>query len=177
MSLRRGRPLVRARRHCPSQVFVRVAGKLADPTDLPFDESHLDEPGVLRAAVDDLIARKRHLARKRPSGEIGQGASPSTSTADLAKAMPASDVRRVPLRASGSSPTLGAHHGCWFAGSPRISKFASSRSRPFMKSVHAIYATTMTSLIHRQSTRFGRFERSHQERFGPRTTHCAWVAR
>jgi len=44
MSLRRGRPVVRTRRHCLSQVFVRVSGKPADPTDLPFVETHPDDP-------------------------------------------------------------------------------------------------------------------------------------
>ena len=75
MSLRRGRPVVRTRRHCLSQVFVRVSGKPADPTDLPFVETH-PEPGAPRAAVDDLIARKRHLARKRPSGKSAKGRRP-----------------------------------------------------------------------------------------------------
>lgn len=46
---------------------ARAAGKLADPTDLPFDESHLDDLGALRAAVDDLIARKPNLASRRPA--------------------------------------------------------------------------------------------------------------
>ena len=52
---------------------VRPAGKLADPTDLEFDEDHLDDPDALAAAVDDLLARKPHLASRRPTGEIGQG--------------------------------------------------------------------------------------------------------
>ena len=32
-----------------------VAGQLADPTDLEFDEDHLDDPDALAAAVDDLL--------------------------------------------------------------------------------------------------------------------------
>lgn len=53
--------------------LVRATGRLADPTDLPFDESHLDDPDALAAAVDDLLDRKPHLASRRPSGDIGQG--------------------------------------------------------------------------------------------------------
>lgn len=65
--------------------LVRATGRLADPTDLPFDETHLEDPEVLAAAVDDLISRKPHLAARRPTGDIGQGATNSTSTGvDLA---------------------------------------------------------------------------------------------
>src|SRR3954452_14712225 len=64
--------------------LVRATGKLADPTDIPFDETHLDDPDALTAAVDDLLARKPHLASRRPVGDIGQGASDTTSNVDLA---------------------------------------------------------------------------------------------
>ena len=53
--------------------LVAATGKLADPSDLPFDEAHLDDPERLSAAVDDLISRKPHLASRKPSGDIGQG--------------------------------------------------------------------------------------------------------
>lgn len=53
--------------------LVRATGKLADPTDLPFDADHLDDPDGLAAAVDDLLARKPHLATRKPAGDIGQG--------------------------------------------------------------------------------------------------------
>jgi hypothetical protein len=40
---------------------------------------------LLAAALDDLLARKPHLATRRPTGEIGQGASPlAASSVDLA---------------------------------------------------------------------------------------------
>jgi len=64
--------------------LVRATGRLADPTDLPFNETHLDEGDKLSQAIDDLLARKPHLAARRPIGEIGQGASPSGGTVDLA---------------------------------------------------------------------------------------------
>jgi hypothetical protein len=65
--------------------LVRATGKLADPTDLPFDETHLDDPDALAAAVDALVARKPHLASRRPIGDIGQGpVSGNGSSVDLA---------------------------------------------------------------------------------------------
>ena len=64
--------------------LVRATGRLADPTDLEFNEDHLDDSDALAAALDDLLARKPHLASRRPIGEIGQGATPSAATVDLA---------------------------------------------------------------------------------------------
>jgi hypothetical protein len=53
--------------------LVKATGRLADPSDLEFDEDHLDDPDTLAAAVDDLLARKPHLASRKPAGDIGQG--------------------------------------------------------------------------------------------------------
>lgn len=53
--------------------IVKATGRLADPSDLEFDEAHLDDPEALTAAIDDLLARKPHLATRKPSGDIGQG--------------------------------------------------------------------------------------------------------
>lgn len=67
--------------------LVAATGKLADPTDLEFDAAHLDETDgtdALAAAIDDLIERKPHLASRRPVGDIGQGATRSSETVDLA---------------------------------------------------------------------------------------------
>lgn len=64
--------------------LVRATGRLADPTDLVYDEQHLTDVGALAAAIDDLLARKPHLASRKPVGEIGQGASASAGTVDLA---------------------------------------------------------------------------------------------
>ena len=63
---------------------VAATGRLADPDDLPFDEAHLDDPDKLTAAIDELLARKPHMAARRPTGDIGQGPTPSTQTVDLA---------------------------------------------------------------------------------------------
>ena len=64
--------------------LVSATGRLADPSDLPFEESHLDDENALTAAIDDLLNRKPHLATRRPSGDVGQGASASGDTVDLA---------------------------------------------------------------------------------------------
>lgn len=64
--------------------LVAATGRLADPSDLPFDDAHLDDPDALTAALDDMLARKPHLASRRPVGSIGQGAAPTSETVDLA---------------------------------------------------------------------------------------------
>ncbi len=63
--------------------LVRATGRLADPTDLPFDLQHL-EGDNLTLALGELLQSKPHLAARKPIGEIGQGASPSGGTVDLA---------------------------------------------------------------------------------------------
>lgn len=63
---------------------VAATGRLADPSDLDFDEANLDDLGRLNAAIDDLLDRKPHLASRRVTGAIGQGVSPAASTVDLA---------------------------------------------------------------------------------------------
>ena len=64
--------------------LVRATGKLVDATDLPFSEDHLEDADKLTAAINDLLQRKPHLASRRPTGEIGQGATPSRTSVDLA---------------------------------------------------------------------------------------------
>lgn len=53
--------------------LVRATGRLADPTDLPFDAEHLADPDKMIGAIDELLGAKPHLATRRPSGDIGQG--------------------------------------------------------------------------------------------------------
>lgn len=69
--------------------LVKATGRLADPSDLEFDETHLDDPDTLTAAVDDLLASKPHLASRKPVGDIGQGqrgaSSESVSLLDILK--------------------------------------------------------------------------------------------
>lgn len=64
--------------------LVAATGRLADPSDLEFDDAHLDDADALNAAVDELLARKPHLASRRPVGAIGQGATSSATSVDLA---------------------------------------------------------------------------------------------
>lgn len=59
-------------------------GKLADPSDLPFDEALLDDAAALEAAVDELIARKPHLGDRRPTGDVDQGARETSEPVNLA---------------------------------------------------------------------------------------------
>lgn len=59
--------------------LTEATGRLADPTDLAFDQAHLDDPDALRSAIDDLLARKPHLASRRPFGDVGQGNRGSSS--------------------------------------------------------------------------------------------------
>ena len=59
--------------------LVRATGRLADPSDLPYDAAHLDDADALTAAVDALLADKPHLASRKPSGDIGQGNRGGTS--------------------------------------------------------------------------------------------------
>ena len=45
----------------------------------PADDAHLADADALTAAVEALLAVKPHLASRKPTGDIGQGA---TATAD-----------------------------------------------------------------------------------------------
>jgi hypothetical protein len=64
--------------------LVKATGRLADPTDMPFNEEHLTDPDALTASIDELLARKPHLASRRPAGDVGQGAFSSGAPVDLA---------------------------------------------------------------------------------------------
>lgn len=63
---------------------VAATGRLADPTDLPFDPEHLEDHDALVAAVEDLLATKPHLASRKPRGDVGQGLSGASDSVDLA---------------------------------------------------------------------------------------------
>lgn len=65
------------------RALVEATGRLADPTDLPFDEDHLDDAGTLTTAIDELLARKPHLAARTVTGDIGQGVVNGKSDVDL----------------------------------------------------------------------------------------------
>lgn len=69
------------------RLMVERTGRLADPDDLPFDETHLEDEEALTTAMDALLESKPHLASRRPSGDIGQGASGAEGAPDLAALM------------------------------------------------------------------------------------------
>lgn len=52
---------------------VEATGRLADPTDLPYDDSLIEDDDALAGAIDALLEQKPHLASRRVSGDIGQG--------------------------------------------------------------------------------------------------------
>lgn len=70
--------------------LVAATGRLADPTDLPFDAEHLDDADKLAAAIDELVARKPHLKSRRVVGDVGQGVgapkAEDVSLADMLRA-------------------------------------------------------------------------------------------
>ncbi|PWF26037.1 hypothetical protein [Ancrocorticia populi] len=64
--------------------LTAATGRLQDPTDLPYDAAHLDDPEALEQAIDDLLKAKPHLGARRPTGSIGQGQTSTTNMVDLA---------------------------------------------------------------------------------------------
>lgn len=70
--------------------LVAATGRLADPTDLVFDAAHLEDEQALSVAIDELLAKKPHLATRQPFGDIGQGnrgpTSEPVSLADMLRA-------------------------------------------------------------------------------------------
>lgn len=51
---------------------VADTGLLADPEDLAYSDELLDDGDALRAAVQQLVSDKPHLAARRVRGDIGQ---------------------------------------------------------------------------------------------------------
>lgn len=62
---------------------VAALGLLADPTDLPYDQAALDDPEAIRAAADELLARKPHLRTRRITERAGQGEGSAGETVSL----------------------------------------------------------------------------------------------
>ncbi|SHX04506.1 Uncharacterised protein [Mycobacteroides abscessus subsp. abscessus] len=53
--------------------LVRADGRLADPADLPYDPTHVDDPAAVTLAIDELLKAKPHFASRVPNGHVGQG--------------------------------------------------------------------------------------------------------
>lgn len=66
---------------------VAALGRLQDATDMAFDEALLDDPEALQKAVDELVARKPHLAARKLQGSVGQGATTPAPVVSLVDAM------------------------------------------------------------------------------------------
>ena len=73
--------------HRLHNALTEATGRLADASDLPYDESHLDDPEALQRAIQELLEKKPHLGSRKPAGNIGQGVSSSTDAVDLAAMM------------------------------------------------------------------------------------------
>lgn len=63
--------------------LVGATGRLADPSDLPFDAAHLDDEEAMTAAIDALLDSKPHLAARRVVGDVGQGLGGPNTGVDL----------------------------------------------------------------------------------------------
>ncbi|QZY52720.1 hypothetical protein [Leucobacter tenebrionis] len=63
--------------------LVAATGRLADPSDLAFDDEHIVDPDKMITAIDALLQAKPHLASRKPSGSIGQGVSVASDTVSL----------------------------------------------------------------------------------------------
>jgi hypothetical protein len=64
--------------------LVAATGRLADPSDLPYDAEHLDAPARLATAIDELLAAKPHLKARKVTGDVGLGRRDSAEVVDLA---------------------------------------------------------------------------------------------
>ena len=73
--------------HRLHNALTEATGRLQDASDLPYDESHLDDPEALQRAIQELLEKKPHLGSRKPAGNIGQGVSSSTDAVDLAAMM------------------------------------------------------------------------------------------
>lgn len=63
---------------------VAATGRLADPSDLPFDPELVDDLPAMEAAIGALLEAHPHYASRTPQGDIGQGATTTADTVDLA---------------------------------------------------------------------------------------------
>lgn len=64
--------------------LVSASGRLQDASDLPFNPEHLEAPEALEQAIEALLAAKPHLASRKPSGFIPQGATAVSAAPSLA---------------------------------------------------------------------------------------------
>ena len=60
--------------------LVKLDGRLADPSDLPYSEEYLTDEGALESAISDLLERKPGLAARQYRGNIGAGVKGDSPT-------------------------------------------------------------------------------------------------
>ena len=60
--------------------LVRLDGRLADPSDLPYSEEYLTDEAALERAIGDLLERKPGLAARQYRGNIGAGVKGDSPT-------------------------------------------------------------------------------------------------
>ncbi|MEZ0359890.1 hypothetical protein [Mycobacterium sp. SA01] len=53
--------------------LVTGTNRLENPTDLPYDAKHLEDPEALKAALDALLADRPYMAKRVVTGDAGQG--------------------------------------------------------------------------------------------------------
>lgn len=80
------------RRLLDATVRDATTGILADPTDLPLSDELCDDDGYpdpdrITEAARTLVERKPHLADRRPTTPVDQGARPDVADVDLAGMM------------------------------------------------------------------------------------------
>ena len=60
--------------------LVKLDGRLADPSDLPYSEEYLTDEAALEQAISDLLERKPGLAARQYRGNIGAGVKGDSPT-------------------------------------------------------------------------------------------------
>lgn len=60
--------------------LVKLDGRLADPSDLPFSEEYLTDEAALGSAISDLLERKPGLSARQYRGDIGAGVKGGNSS-------------------------------------------------------------------------------------------------
>ena len=60
--------------------LVKLDGRLADPSDLPYSEEYLTDEAALEGAISELLERKPGLAARQYRGNIGAGVKGDSPT-------------------------------------------------------------------------------------------------
>ena len=60
--------------------LVKLDGRLADPSDLPYSDKYLTDEAALESAITDLLERKPGLAARQYRGNIGAGVKGDSPT-------------------------------------------------------------------------------------------------